>query len=423
MSVIVVGGGWSGLAAAVALCRAGRQVHLLEAAPQLGGRARSVDWNGLAIDNGQHLMIGGYTHMLTMLRELGGDENSLFRRLPLSLTIHDSVHPPLTLDGRGRLPWPLSLVWSLWHDNGWPVLRQLARVLHACRRMRAAQDQPVADWLRHCRQSPRLIRQLWEPLCLAMLNTPIDEASAHVFATVLQDVFGRRDHCDLLIPRLPLGEVFPRLAADYIRAQGGRISLKTRVSGLEFDGGRVSGVRSQGRHLAAEQVILAVDAQQQARLAAPRVSLPALTCHPIATVYLQYPPHTRLAAPIIGMSGGLSQWLFDRADHQPGLLAVVISGPGAHQALTREQLIRRVEAEIHQHFSQVPSRADRAMVIREKRATFVCDTGVNTRRPACRTGVRDLWLAGDHVCNRYPATLEGALINGSECARQLLQST
>jgi protoporphyrinogen oxidase len=54
----VIGGGWAGLAAAVALCQGGARVELFEAAATLGGRARRVRLDGRALDNGQHILIG-----------------------------------------------------------------------------------------------------------------------------------------------------------------------------------------------------------------------------------------------------------------------------------------------------------------------------------------------------------------------------
>lgn len=80
MKVVVVGAGWSGLAAAVTLTQQGHQVHLIEAAKQLGGRARNVTWNDIEVDNGQHLMIGAYHHMLSIMQTVGIDPALAFDR-------------------------------------------------------------------------------------------------------------------------------------------------------------------------------------------------------------------------------------------------------------------------------------------------------------------------------------------------------
>ena len=62
MKVAVVGAGWAGLACAVHAVRAGHQVVLFEAARMPGGRARRVETgDGLALDNGQHILIGAYS--------------------------------------------------------------------------------------------------------------------------------------------------------------------------------------------------------------------------------------------------------------------------------------------------------------------------------------------------------------------------
>ena len=58
--VAVIGGGFAGCAASVELANAGYHVTLYEAAATLGGRARTVMRDGLALDNGQHLLLGEY---------------------------------------------------------------------------------------------------------------------------------------------------------------------------------------------------------------------------------------------------------------------------------------------------------------------------------------------------------------------------
>ena len=79
-SLAVVGAGWAGLAAAVRATQNGFAVRLLEAAPQLGGRARRVVHQGLALDNGQHILIGAYRDTLQLLHTVGVDTEATLLR-------------------------------------------------------------------------------------------------------------------------------------------------------------------------------------------------------------------------------------------------------------------------------------------------------------------------------------------------------
>jgi len=58
--VAIVGGGYAGMAAAATLAERGIAVTVYEAARQLGGRARCVEYRGVALDNGLHILIGAY---------------------------------------------------------------------------------------------------------------------------------------------------------------------------------------------------------------------------------------------------------------------------------------------------------------------------------------------------------------------------
>lgn len=422
MSILVIGGGWSGLAAAVRLSQQGQAVHLLESAKQLGGRARSVSWQDLQIDNGQHLLIGAYQRTLALLEDIGAKEAELFERQALDIMIHDPRYPPLHIAAGRSLPWPLSLAWRLLRDNNFNTLRQVLRLNLQARRFSAQADSDVESWLKQAGQSSRLISQLWEPLCLAMLNTPISTASAKLFANALNETFAQRAYSDLLIPRKPLGEVLPVYAARFLHRQGSQLSLQSRVSQLIIEAGKIKGVRlSNGRLIEADQVILATQPTVTRQLLTGHVALPVVHSYPITTVYLQYPSDYRLPSAMMGLSGTLSQWLFDRSDLRPGLMAVVISGPGEHQNMDKAALSLAVAREVNQLVPVLPAAADKSMVIREKRATFACNVDIQAQRPNNRTEITGLWLAGDFVANPYPATLEGAVFNGEQTAIQLME--
>jgi glycine/D-amino acid oxidase-like deaminating enzyme len=85
VKVAVIGAGWAGLAAAVEATAQSHRVTLYDMAPQCGGRARSVETNGLMLDNGQHIMIGAYTELLRLMRLVGADSQRLLLRTPLAL--------------------------------------------------------------------------------------------------------------------------------------------------------------------------------------------------------------------------------------------------------------------------------------------------------------------------------------------------
>jgi len=103
----------------------GWQVRLLEAAPQVGGRARRVMHQGLPLDNGQHILIGAYRETLQMMRAVGIDTDLHLWRLPLNLR-----RP----DGRGlQLPaWPApwNMLAAIMLAKGWGWRDKLSLGMH-----------------------------------------------------------------------------------------------------------------------------------------------------------------------------------------------------------------------------------------------------------------------------------------------------
>ncbi|HMX29018.1 MAG TPA: FAD-dependent oxidoreductase, partial [Blastocatellia bacterium] len=83
-SVLILGGGFAGLAAAVELAERGIKVLLLERRAFLGGRAYSFTdkTTGDTVDNGQHLMMGCYHHTIRFLKKIGAFHKLKFQANP-----------------------------------------------------------------------------------------------------------------------------------------------------------------------------------------------------------------------------------------------------------------------------------------------------------------------------------------------------
>jgi hydroxysqualene dehydroxylase len=431
-TVVVVGGGWAGLAAAVELTHAGIPVTLIEAARQLGGRARCVRFGELRVDNGQHILLGAYREWLALLRRIGLEEQQVVRRLPLELEMAGAHDPGLRLRAPA-LPAPLHLLAALLGARGLTLRERLAalRFGHFLARARLPpeQDRTVATLLRERRQPARLVRLLWEPLCLAALNTPIETASAQLFLQVLRESFRhRRRDSDLLLPVTDLGSALPEPALHYIEHHGGQVWLNRRVTGLRLAGNRLQGVELGDDFLPARQLVLAANPASCQRLLSPHEAftdivrgLARLEHQPITTLYLRYPETVRLHRPMLGLLDGPGQWIFDRGlAGQPGLMAVVISAAGAHMDLDNTDLGNAVVRQLATLFPHWPAPRER-LVIREKRATFASQVGVAALRPASATPVAGCWLAGDYTATGLPGTLEGAVLSGRSCARAILR--
>ncbi|HEX4859387.1 MAG TPA: hydroxysqualene dehydroxylase HpnE [Usitatibacteraceae bacterium] len=414
--VAIVGAGYAGMAAALTVAGKGGQVSVFETARQLGGRARRVDYGGETLDNGQHILSGAYTVLLSLMAQVGVPANAL-RRVPLGLFM-----PPAFCLQAPRWPAPWHLVGALACAQGLSVTDRIAaiRLLRALQRSGFAvePDQTVAQLLARHHQPDRLNRYLWEPLTVSALNTPIERASANVLAHVLRDTLGAgREASDLLLPQIDLGELFPEPAARWLEARGHIVRRGCRVRSVETSAD-ASYVTQTDHAESFDAVILAVAPQQLASIGLP-AELPVieLPVEPIVTMYLKFDGPVRLSRPMVGQSRQHVHWFFDRRElstgvAQPdGLIAAVISAASGMRAADSHALQRSVLSELQQHTGTLP-KLKWAKLVNEKFATFACTPSVETLRPPTATALPGLYLAGDYVASDYPGTLETAVRNG-----------
>lgn len=427
LNIGVVGGGWAGLSAAIELTSAGHHVTLYEAAKEPGGRAKGVYLNGATLDNGQHLLIGAYSETLRLMERVEpGSSVSGFLRVPLTLDYPEGV-----LIRAPKLPAPLHLAAALLLARGlsWPD--KLAAIAFM-RGLKNSNFNPpaqtsVQDAIAH--QPERVRRYLWEPLCVAALNTPVEIASYQVFARVLKDALtGRAANSELLIPARDLSNLFPQPTIRWLHKQGSIVKTRCRVLALarEAQGWKLTHQHGESRH---DNILLATSPTQAANLlenlpnsAAYIQPMHTLTYQPIVTVYADFPAPLPFRTPLLGWVDPVPLFVFDMQASRGmvGRIAVVASADGTHL----EWDDARWQTEIHTRMQQAMGKLPVPKIIQcitEKRATFSCTPDM--ARPDHSTPYPGLYLAGDYTNGPYPSTLEGAVRSGVKCAQTLLASS
>jgi squalene-associated FAD-dependent desaturase len=441
--IIVIGGGFSGLSAAVRLARDGARVLVLEARSRLGGRATSFPdpTTGDIVDNGQHVLLGCYTETLAFLREIGS-ETQVLRQPGLAAVMIDRAGRRSKIECP-PLPAPLHLVagvfdWDAlsWSDR-WSVLRMGGPIRIARRqlqgdgrRLAASPDESVENWLIRNGQTDRLREMLWTPLALAALNQSPSEAAAPYFARVLAEMFGgEASAASVALPARPLNELYAEPAREYIERHRGAVRTGSSAR-VRLAAGGLPTVQSGTEEWSPAAVVIAVpwfalpdtfegDIEPLERLlSAARNTAPS----PIVTVNLWF-DRPVLEEPFVGLPGRTMQWVFDKRLAWGGAtshLSLVSSGAMSVLQRTNPELVEAAMTEVVEALpSARNARLRHSSVVREPRATFSLAPG-QPPRPSIRTAVHGLFLAGDWIDTGLPATIEGAVRSGHEAARSAL---
>jgi squalene synthase HpnD len=434
--VAVLGAGYAGLACAAELVMRGHEVTLLESRALLGGRAHSfVDpKTGLVLDNGQHILMGCYHETLTLLRQLGVMDR---------LLTPEHLHVPYVSErGASSLtavaPAPLHLLSALLHFGELSFGDKWAAITLAVRLRAGLNPGPhesVAAWLRRWKQTPNIVRALWEPLCLAALNEPVACGSAALFATVIRRSFlGGAADSTIYLSRVGLSELFGGEVETVLEMCGSRVHRQAPVSALRFEGTRVAKVElADGTSLQPEAVVSALP-WHVLRGLLPAESKLAGACRelgdaPIVSLHL-WMDRVILDEPFVGFLDSPVHWVFSRdliqgrtPGHPGHVVTAVISGAREMLEVGATELEELTLREMRRFLPAArEAKVLHRMVYKARSATFAATPAGEELRPGTITPWSNLWLAGDWTDTGLPATIEGAIVSGRRAAAAVDQA-
>ncbi len=446
---IVVGGGLSGLAAAMALAENDFSVTVLESRPRLGGRASSfVDREtNTSIDNCQHVNMGCCTNFQHFCETAG---------------IADAFHNEKELyfiDRNGNVnrfaasawPAPLHLL-AAFHRLGYVSAQEKRAFASAIRKLARLDRAPsprqsFAEWLSENKQSSNAIDRLWNVVLVSALSETLDRVDVMHARKVFVDAFlANRTGWIVQIPTAPLDELYGQRLRQWLDSNHVELRLQSGAKSIhEQDGVAKTIELRNGEFLSAEHFVIAVphflvpDLLPQRLADDPQLSgISDLQTAPIASVHLWFDRQVTSLRHAV-LIDRLSQWMFNRTElqsetqHRPAsdeldgseqatfYYQIVISAARNVEGLSQNDVIEQVVKELGEIWPEAKqARLLHSRLVTEHRAVFSPVPGVDALRPLQQTPIRNLQIAGDWTKTGWPGTMEGAVRSGYLAVENIL---
>lgn len=444
--IVIIGGGVAGIAAAVRSAEAGWIPLVLETRGKLGGRATSFDdpRTGQSLDNCQHVVMGCCTNILDLYERLGVLDRLEWHRETWW------ANPPRRPDRLRADGWPapLHMTRSFLQMRLLSIDDKIAvgtAMLHMIRMGLAGReawcDRPFSEFLDEQNQSADARDRFWEPIVVGACNLPCDEVAGNHALQVFQEGFLAGSwHATMGLATCDLRDLYDP-AERILRTAGGGISLGTSVRGIAFDGIRASGVVTDEGLVPGAAVVSTVSPDRLAKIVSrPMVAidrrlrdLDRFGVSPILGVHLFFEVPVlrddRRSYPHLVLPGRETHWFFDKGTVRTEAGAdlhhvhAVISAADSWMPLSESEIVERVLVDLA--WAMPSSKGIEPVEVRtvkERKATFRAEPGIDAIRPGARPGGRgipNLYLAGDWCDTGWPATMEGAARSGYAAAEAI----
>ncbi|GAB5464646.1 MAG: hydroxysqualene dehydroxylase HpnE [Candidatus Kapaibacteriales bacterium] len=445
-TVAIIGAGVAGISAAVTLAKQNVKVHLYEASTQIGGRASEIHdtTTGEHLDNGQHLLSGAYLKFTDLLEQLG-TYKYLSKPNGLSVPYIDLRNNTTSrdiLDTTG-LPGKLGMAIGFQKFNLLKSKDKLNIAKVALAISSRYYSQPIGktayQFLTEKNQTKNAIEVFWEPLILATLNTPIQEASAELLYTVCKlAFFADKKSSSLIFPLKNLNELL-RPARSVLNQSNGEVFLRKKIKNIEPSSDSISIIDNENTANIYDFVISAVTANQLLKIFPDSKSfLPPIDFSPISSIYL-WTDKEIIKEKFTALIGTNIQWIFNRykimeissnfAKHSYSLTisaSDTATNPEQKNLLNAKAseiktLVAEELAKVNSGFTEPDIKHIR--IIHEKQATFLATPDYEKARHNIPLSISNrLMIAGDWTSTGLPGTLESACRSGLRSAELILNN-
>ncbi len=438
MKALVMGGGMAGLATAINLLDLGIEVELVEADEIFGGRASSwLDEDGDMIDNALHVFFPYYANLLNFFNKMGIEKNILWKQTEFYYMQEGGNEAVLKF---ANLPAPFhaaaafgNLLKSYTAVPKWKLLFTAigmgSAVMYSNSKIEKLDDITFGQWL--VRRAPKDSFLPLEPGINGLTFTPSWMISAKVMINWFRKVAADPDSARVGFANGGLGEIWVDTCLDYIHSRGGKAELKSAVTAINLEDGKVKSVIIDGKERTADLYVSAISPYALRRVLpreaffydyfkdlwhfryAPSLSLQVWFDRKLTNVDVTFFSNNCIfntyadlsnVLPDIFKGGSMFEMVLSPADHIEGLPDEVIFDTAIKQI--KALFPAAQEAEVRKY-----------KVVRERQGVYRALPGMERHRPYQRSPLDNLYLTGDYTKTHVSSGgMEAAIWNANHVA-------
>lgn len=422
---LIIGGGLAGLSTAVYLSKAGHQIELIEATNRLGGRTFSFfdEETQTEIDNGQHILMGAYTHTLDLIEPLE-TKHLLDYQKNLNAVFYKKKNKRYTLDA-SKYFYPFNLLAAIWNYDALSTKEKINFIKFVGSLIfinsKKLKKISILDWLKSSGQSENSIKSFWEILAVGALNTSLEDGSAFLFFNMLKQIFYSGNKAStIIIPNAGLSKTFIEPILNYLQKTTFEFSLSEKVEKINIENNLAKEIITNKRRITEfDNVILTIPLYNLINIACPfdlynKENINWETSSIISiTLWLT---ENRIKDNFFALINSPVQWVFNHNKYY----VLVISDANMFNDISNEEIVEFCIKELESYNSNFDRNfVFKSKVLKQKKATIKSTQQFEKFRENLISPIENIFFAGDWTNTQLPQTIESAIKSGYEISKKI----
>ncbi len=429
--VAIIGGGLAGLSLATELIDENYDVIILEKNKYLGGRASNTLDKKMKdpVPIGPHVFVSGYYNLQRFFKKIGVEKNILWDNKIFLDIYYKDIHELFKTSKT-----PLSFYIFSWMISdkilSWPeklsnlnLIRKL--FLLSFEEINKLDDTSAYTFLKNNGVKDGAIEKWWRFFVISLLNVPLEICSATEFLKLLR-IWMRLKNRKFGFSKFGLGDIYTKNAEMYIGKEN--ISLDAEVKKIAIKNKKVEYLLLKNGKKIRADIYVSTSTPVDLRKLLPRNIFKELSNFvgvPYISVNLWFDRKITNKKFWALVESRLNTDFYDLSNIYSGnrnysFITSNIIYSKRHSKLTDEEIIKETFEEIKRVIPNFDAKLKHWDVHRIPYVIYAPKVGMRKYRMADRSGITNLYIAGDWTVQNLPQCMESAVKSGYLCAEGIL---